>query len=354
LFLGSLEIRKNIAYAPEIVLAISVMLQLVAQNSAEKKLAPPPSDETKPDEIKKDEIGRLALRVAVSWLLGGILYVLVLTLTIRASAWAAELLHLSSRTSLAVLFLGGGLGIMIGLGINFALSPLQLKKMLPTHPVEDSTLKRYLEGCFKKAGLKTPVLRIIELHTVQMRTAVLTGFKSGWGPLKQALFISRSALSALSPAEVRAIVLNQISHVVLRHFQKRFFFSFCLISGTTLMAILSVLVSENLTSAQAPLQIFGPAIALISFFVSFRILANQTKKHEFEADLHSIEKLGVPVEDFISALRKQDVPLLIHDPAIPTLPHPDTERRINLLLTYLSQNKKPEQITPPRDQAKAS
>jgi len=362
LFLGSTEFRHAYPVIIETSFTVSMLLQLWLQSRTEKKIPPTLQKQEKrprkqvenrnlnihgesipegPLKEIEDDLLPLALRAAMSWLIGAAIYIVILMIFIRTSSLVAQYLHAPPKVGTVILLLGGSIGVIVGLGINFALSPFHLKRMLPTKTLQDPDLQKSLEACFLKAGLKPPLFHVIELKSLQFGTSLLAGFQGGRGTLRQILFISRPALKNLSPLELKAIVLNQISHIVLHHFRKRFFFSFTLILTTTVLSVISVIIGQATVSAESAFEVIGPAVALISFFMSFRLLNDQNRQHEYEADLHSIEKLGVSLDDFASALRKLD-------PAPPPMTPPvslsflETERRIQAISIYLAKKQKTE------------
>lgn len=327
LFLGSSEVRHAFPMFSQITFFLGVSSQLILQYLTERKIRP-----------ADQEIVKLVTRALISWLLGGVLYLAILIGSIKVASICAEKLHANPNLSALLILAGGISGIIIGLGINFALGPFHLKKILPTSLIIDQRLKKSLELCFTRANLKIPNILIIELTRLRVANMIFTGFQKGKGWIYPTLFISRSLLDSLSHREVETVTFGHISHVALKHLRKRFLFSLALILGTTLTSIAAVWISKVIFSPQIAFEVIGPAVALSSFFVSFKLLTQQSRNQELEADLYSIEKLGVGFDEFSQALRKLDAQE-VTNPSSMLKGFPETERRILAIQSYLEKNK---------------
>jgi hypothetical protein len=340
LFFGSTEIRQAYPTATELSFALSIAMQLWIQTRTEKKLQ---IGNTKPKKRPYYLLG-LFLRAMASWTLGALTYIIAMMASIQGTSWTAEKLHASSQTSLLLLFIGVAIGISLGLTLNFALSPIHLKKMLMTSPLQDNLLLTQLKNCFQMAGLRTPQIEVIELETNQLGTSLLVGFAHAPGPFRQTLFISRISLNLLSHEEIKALVTNQISQIHLKTFQKKFLTSFLLIVGTTILSSLCTLVSQLILFSSAINAALVPSVALLAFYYSFKYLQYKSKKYEFQTDIYAIETLGTSFENWTQALRKL-VPVQSTDPRKQDLRHLETEKRIFLVSSYLTEKIKDQNKT---------
>ena len=133
------------------------------------------------------------------------------------------------------------------------------------------------------------------------------------------------------------MVLHEVSHLKLSHLRNRLLYSAALVVATTATATFCVFLANLLLPGNEARSFVGFAAAAGAFVLTFRQLGRQSRDHEFEADCHSVEKLGAEVEALISALRKLDrvngVASAPFDPLslTGTASHPSTDRRIALL-----------------------
>src|SRR6185312_5039438 len=101
-----------------------------------------------------------------------------------------------------------------------------------------------------------------------------------------------------------------------------------------------VLLAFHYFQGEGGSGLIGPVTGMFSFFVTFRMIAEQGRIQEFEADVHCIEKLGASLESLSSALRKLDRANTQlgtrRDPRafLAGNGHPATELRIKILQRY--------------------
>jgi Zn-dependent protease with chaperone function len=143
-------------------------------------------------------------------------------------------------------------------------------------------------------------------------------------------------LSTLSENELEALTLNQVSHFVLKHPEKRGGLIFILIIMTTLLGLLAMTIGQWSPIEQPLVEIVGSVISFVVFLGSFRLLFLQTQKHVAEGDLYTVEQMGVSCEVLTRTLRKLDLlaaPIPVDFSSISKVPvgFPETERRIKLL-----------------------
>jgi Zn-dependent protease with chaperone function len=329
LFIGSYELRHEYPFYSQLIFCTTVLLQMSLQSRLEKKLLALGA--------KSDNLIALLTKGFISWLFGAVFYIATVFASIRGAMWATEKFHLSTNTGVFLFFMSGILGIMGGLLANFAIAPFALKKVFPSTEDIDDAVKTEIESSFKKASLPVPKLSVIELHQYIFVKSMVAGYQRGRWVFKPTLFLARPLLSSLSKTEIQALVYNHISHLALKHFRKKFLLSFSLILLTTFVALLSIYISRTFLSEHNAFEIVGPAFALASFFTSFKILTQQIKSHQTEADLYTLEKFGVEFEDFAKCLKKLDRP---KDPKALEQPlYPDTERRLEQLKSALDSKK---------------
>lgn len=336
LFLSISEVRLAYPFLSQLYFMGVVLLQMRFQSDAERKIKPV-------TEKKTDDFMGIAFRAALTWMAGVGIYIVILFLCIRGSALIGDLLHTSTPVSIGLMFGGGALGVLLGLGANFLLGPTHLRRTLPAKRLEDEELKSRLSVCFQKAKLTPPQFWIIELHELKIAHLIFSGLHGGPRSFPPALFISTYTLSILTESELEAVVLNQVSRLSLKHLSRRFFFALVLILATSFLSLFSIALGRLSLGDQMSFQILGPAVALSSFIISFRLISNQIRNQEMGADLHCIQVLGASPEHLISALRKLDTPSLDNRPDLPQelMPtSPETERRIAAIQVACKEFKK--------------
>ncbi|MBI2712296.1 MAG: hypothetical protein HYX41_05485 [Bdellovibrio sp.] len=236
----------------------------------------------------------------------------------------------------------------MGFFINYALGPLYLKNILPHSTAEDPDLLARLYANFDKMRLKPPLFLIINLEQFKVTTLTWVGFHSAKGPFRPVLAISKWMLKALPPEELEALVLNQVARVYLAHSRRRIFLTLFLIGATSVAALGSVFFFQKIIPGPMAIDLIGPGVALLSFILSFRVIASQTKRHEFEADVFTISSLGVPLDKFAEALILVDQ----HTQAAPQMLnsiHPDTQLRIDELRSHFLNHSEKEIDSSDRD-----
>jgi Zn-dependent protease with chaperone function len=198
-------------------------------------------------------------------------------------------------------------GMIAGVGINFALGAFYLRRMLPAREITDASFKERLQKCFTSAGLPSPSLWIIETGRSREATAMMAGFPWGRGFFRPGLFLSRALVDALTPEELRAVVLHEVSHLKLQHLRKRLTYSISLVVGTTTAATFCVFLAGVFLPGSDLRDFIGFAAAAGAFVLTFRLLGKQSRGHEHEADFYSVGALKAGVEDLVNALRKLDI-----------------------------------------------
>ena len=307
-FLGFVDVRQAFAYSVSFIFMGNLFIEIFLQARTEKLIGLEPSAQS--------PVFKIMARAVVSWMIGVAFYLVILVISLRITLLFVEFSQVSKTIGAVILLLGGMVGSLLGFGFNFILSPYHLKKILPAQPLEDPALRRNVEDCFRRAGVGVPDLYMINLDPIPVHTLLVAGIQSGKGMLRQTFFISNSCVKNLTQSELEAMVLNHASHIALKHFRRRLILSVLLIFATIIIAVSAVAFIPQLVSTPDIVENMGPVIALALFFVSLSILNQQTKRHELEADIYTVNHLNVPFTEFMTALQKAENG------------HPDTEKRI--------------------------
>jgi Zn-dependent protease with chaperone function len=343
LFMGSTQTRKLYPIVTTLFFGLAIFLQVSQQTSVESKLM---SDRRKKSQSPDPSVQFAMITKAFLWsAMGGIAYVGILLISMRTCLFAAQQFHLSTPWTVTLMGTGLALGILGGLGFGFAMGPLQLRKVFPTSPLENGEARKEIEECFNRNRLPAPSLWCINMEGLESHNILIAGFRRGIGPFRPALFVSKSLLGALQKAELQAIILHEISHIKLNHLRDRFLFSSGMIIASSMLAGVAVLLFNLVSPGNgvAPLAGLGTLIAML--IISFRKLAEQSRFHETEADIHAI-LLGSSIEDFEAALRKidqlNDVSSQKPERTKGLSPdgHPSTDERIQFLKAYFAKEEK--------------
>jgi Zn-dependent protease with chaperone function len=217
-----------------------------------------------------------------------------------------KLLTLPEWANTLCILTGGALGVGFGLLANFALGAYHLKKILPVTAITDESLRTLLTECFTHQGLAAPELWRVETERAREATALIAGFNGGRWVFRPGLFLSRSAIEALTPTELSAVVLHEVAHLKLRHLRKRLLSSAGLIVGLTIAATFVVFLSLLALPDGPGRTLVSYAAAAGAMIISFRGLAAQSRRHELEADRYAVRRLNADPAAMIEALRKFD------------------------------------------------
>jgi len=335
LFLGTSEVRDASPLLPYLITGTALLLQSRIQHRLELKLEARPKSQ---GESRGEGPAGVFLRILAVCFLGGTLYVAILFASIQASILLARALQTSQEIGTVVLLIGGTLGVSGGLAINFALGAFHLRKMFRTKPLVDPVTLALARSCFANAKIRPPSFWVIESEQFRFANALVAGFRRGSGPFRQGVFLSRTLLQNLTSAELRAVLLHEVSHISLSHLAKRLSYSIGLIVGSALLATIFVLIVRLVSGDDKAAFIAGYLGGFGAFLATMSMLSKQSRHQELEADLHSIEKLGSNVEDLASALRKLDH--LNEETADSRAKlgngHPSTEKRIRVIRAYFA------------------
>lgn len=337
LFLVTSETRQAYPLTTMVLFSTAVFIHLWQQGSMEQRL-------NSFSKTGKNPPGLLLLGLRTFfWVtLSGVLYLSIVFMSISFFVFLAKLSQVGAPWNILMVLTGLIIGIIAGLGTSFALGPVQIRKMFPTSPLSDDNIRNEIESCFHERSLNPPALWVIDLEEGQSHNVMISGFRRGRGILKPALFISKPLLGALTPGQLRSIVLHEIAHIQLHHLNTRFTLSSGLIIASSLfsgsLALLSYFAfhTPGISSWVAIISL------VVCFMTALRMIGNQGRMQEIEADIFAV-KSGARLEDLEGALRKLDElnqVNLNHDkeqrnPSQGT--HPHTDERIRLLHTYFKQ-----------------
>ncbi len=365
LFLGTMDVRDEYPVSAPLIFAAAILAQLgfhgallrkirsigadqvttamlrpgTQTSGADVRAVTVPNKEEIPNPI---EIGSRAAKSLVWFAAGAVFYMATLIGCVKIAALIAGAFSLGTAAGSAVIITGAIVGIAGGLALNFALGPMHLRKMLPVERVADEALRARLEGHFKQAGIRPPELWIIEGGSARAANAMMAGFSWGGGIFKPGLFVSRSLLNLLGPEELDAVVKHEVSHLLLAHLRQRLILSSGLILGSTCAGTFLILLMHHLLDPEHLPGLVAPTIAIGAFFLTMKLLADQSRLQEIEADIYTIDQLGSQVTDLASALVKLDKhnhPDGIGQSGATALlsgkAHPSTESRIRIMQSYL-------------------
>ncbi|MDR3608863.1 MAG: M48 family metalloprotease [Oligoflexia bacterium] len=300
-----------------------------------------------------------AARACLWSLLGGAIYLAVFAAGMLVCTAPAAIFKLPQSVAVFLLLSGMAVGVVGGLCASFGIAPVLVRKIFGAEKISDAKIVAELDKVFDASAVARPGYWMIGVKQYHPANAMVAGFRAGTGLLRPGLFISKSAIDALSLDELRAIVFHEISHIRLGHLKKRFIFSSGLVICASLFTGTTVEVIQAVTQ-QNSLAAFSGCIALVaSFAISIRALAEQTRYQEVQADIHSIETLGSNLKDLSSALRKLDkangiLPLRKEPGSMMVASgHPATELRVKILAKYfeLRREKKAAEEETRNDQA---
>jgi Zn-dependent protease with chaperone function len=347
IFMGTSEVRKEAPILGNLLFAASILIQSVIQSGAERKVRKKelhtniPTPATTP--MQDMEVATRAFLWATA---GGALYITSLIVPVILTTQLCNWFKAPPMIAMSAVCLAAVVGMLSGLGINFALGAFYLRRMLPTRPIQDETQLKALESCFVEAGLPTPSFWLVDTGRLPEATAMMAGFQSGKGVFRPGLFISRGMIDSLNDQELRAVVLHEVSHLKLEHLKRRLLYSACLIFATTAAATFCVFMATVLAPATQARGFVGICAAAAAFVLTFKFLSRQSRFHELQADFYCIEKLNAGFENLASALRKLDQ-INDQDPfrknpfsKLTGQAHPATESRIALVQAHLAPQEK--------------
>ncbi len=275
------------------------------------------------------------------WLAGMI--TAYLSLTGVLAVLTATLFHtLGSAQALVALAGGAGAlaGIMIGLAFIYALAPYSIRRIMNVEEMKPSPLRRMIEDAFSKATLEAPDIYIVKTEDHAAHNLMIAGFPNGKGVFKPAVFVfegvtrpNREGKELFNEAELKAMILHEVSHANLNHLKKRLIQT-CIRLPLALLtgAAIWVLAAKYIPSGAAEIVQFIVSVAVV--LEPFASVNRLIRRQEIEADLHAVIEFGADPSAMISALERLDV-LNGRNPSIAHGAHPSTAERIAELRTLV-------------------
>lgn len=281
-----------------------------------------------------------AIRTFFWSLAAGMLYMAAISVSVFFFALLGVGTHAPELARLGLVLIGMGVGVIGGLGLNFALAAFFVRKMMSAQALPEGALQKEIQGIFNQSLTPQPDIWVINTPGFSFGSAMIAGFPKGKKPFRPGLFLTEELINNLTPLETEAVVLHEISHVKLQHLKKRFLFSCGLILCGSLFTGMAIMLSRGMGYPPQVQSTLGCIALIASFGSALMLLARQVKFQEITADVHSVEKLGAKIEHLASALRKLDklagnigAPNDMGSRAL-SLGHPSTEFRIRLLEKY--------------------
>lgn len=171
-------------------------------------------------------------------------------------------------------------------------------------PLEDESLKARVTALMQRCGFSAKGLFVMD---GSKRSAHANAYFTGFGAAKRVVFYD-TLLRQLDPGEVEAVLAHELGHFKHKHILKRIGSLFALsLAGFALLGWLSsqawfytgLGVIPNLgAKLNAPndalaLLLFLLAVPVFTFFIA-PLLAQLSRKHEFEADAYAVAQTSGP------------------------------------------------------------
>jgi STE24 endopeptidase len=207
-------------------------------------------------------------------------------------------------------------------------------------PLADETLKARVNALMQRCGFAAKGLFVMD---GSKRSAHANAYFTGFGAAKRVVFFD-TLLKQLSPEEIDAVLAHELGHYKRRHIIKRIVLLFSLsLAGFALLGWVSgqawfysglgVMPSLDTPNNALALILFLMVVPLFTFFLS-PLMAQLSRKHEFEADAYAVEHTNGP--DLASALLKlykDNASTLTPDPVYARFyySHPPASERLSRL-----------------------
>ena len=206
-------------------------------------------------------------------------------------------------------------------------------------PLEDNSLKQRIEQLLAKCGFKSQGLFVMDGST---RSGHGNAYFTGFGGSKRVVFFD-TLLDKLDENEIEAVLAHELGHFKHHHVIKRVAMMFLLSLGG--LALLGWLIDQSWFYAGLGVNNPSDYMALILFlmvspvflFLLHPLMANYSRKNEFEADHYAAEHANA--NHLIVALVKlyrDNASTLTPDPIHSAFydSHPPASIRISKLSTY--------------------
>lgn len=244
----------------------------------------------------------------ILWAFAGVVvYLGLLGGSLLATALVISIFKMTGMKAAVTLIAGTLMGYTLALASNFALSPWFMKRILPGRVLNDGNVRQKISRWFESARTPEPEIMVFE-QKPHLLTAWVTGLSSLTGPLRPVLWITPITLEQLEEDEIEAVIKHEIIHLKKNHLFQRFALAWAM----SLLVLVTLSAALGL-AAWLPKGQAGPILPAFSIFLgvalvwgSIRALQEQSRLHEFEADLLCITELGARASALCSALKKAE------------------------------------------------
>jgi len=209
-------------------------------------------------------------------------------------------------------------------------------------PLADETLKARVNALMQRCGFAAKGLFVMD---GSKRSAHANAYFTGFGAAKRVVFFD-TLLKQLSPEEIDAVLAHELGHYKRRHIIKRIVLLFSLsLAGFALLGWVSsqawfysglgVMPSLDTPNDALALILFLMVVPLLTFFLS-PLMAQLSRKHEFEADAYAVEYTnGADLASALLKLYKDNASTLTPDPVYARFyySHPPASERLTRLQT---------------------
>ncbi|MDZ4123569.1 MAG: M48 family metallopeptidase [Hydrogenophaga sp.] len=209
-------------------------------------------------------------------------------------------------------------------------------------PLADETLKARVNALMQRCGFAAKGLFVMD---GSKRSAHANAYFTGFGAAKRVVFFD-TLLKQLSPEEIDAVLAHELGHYKRRHIIKRIVLLFSLsLAGFALLGWVSsqawfysglgVMPSLDTPNDALALILFLMVAPLLTFFLS-PLMAQLSRKHEFEADAYAVEHTnGADLASALLKLYKDNASTLTPDPVYARFyySHPPASERLTRLQT---------------------
>ena len=279
---------------------------------------------------------------------GVVIYLSLLAGSMIATALTIAVLKLSGIAAVFTLGMGTVLGYTLALASNFVTAPWLLKKLIHSSPLPEGAMKAQIESWCAQAKIRPPEIRIASLGTVKNANAWVTGLAWLSGPFRPVLWMTPQLLIELDAQELEAVIKHELIHLRRNHLTSRFALAWAMS-----LLVLASLGGALLLRALLPDVETGPIAPAFSLFLAvalvwgaFRVLEEQSRGHELEADFLSIVDLGASPSALSNALKKTQV-------EEEATSHPALAIRLQALEPLIQREKVPQDSVKPPDRIAA-
>lgn len=209
-------------------------------------------------------------------------------------------------------------------------------------PLSDETLKARVNALMQRCGFAAKGLFVMD---GSKRSAHANAYFTGFGAAKRVVFFD-TLLKQLSPEEIDAVLAHELGHYKRRHIIKRIVLMFALsLAGFALLGWVSsqawfftglgVMPALDAPNNALALILFLMVVPLFTFLLS-PLMAQLSRKHEFEADAYAVEHTnGADLASALLKLYKDNASTLTPDPVYARFyySHPPASERLTRLQT---------------------